>query len=277
MTLDATAPLLAGSAPPSAWSGAAAPRRPLRPVPAAHLVMVLGLPPWPELAAALAPDGVRLLWLADVAAALDAARLAHFDAVVISSRSVDAAPGLALTRLKSILGCPLLACAAPGSARLEDDDIAWLDRGADGWVHAPATPHRLRAHLLALLRSHSIARTAPTPAPAGHCAWQVDLVRNRLSCGTQPAIALTEAQAALLHCLIEAQGRVVPRARLAQALMPSHGHALKARSIDVYVHRLRSRLRAAGVRDHDIAAVRGRGYCVSSTSVGATDAGPRLV
>ena len=47
---------------------------------------------------------------------------------------------------------------------------------------------------------------------------------------------------------------------LADRLVPSHGHALQARSIDVYVHRLRDRLRKAGAADHDIEAVRGRGY-----------------
>jgi DNA-binding response OmpR family regulator len=35
---------------------------------------------------------------------------------------------------------------------------------------------------------------------------------------------------------------------------------LRARSIDVYVHRLRQRLSAAGVRDLTIEAVRGRGF-----------------
>ena len=70
---DASAALPAGGTLPNAWVplGAAAPERPPRPVPASRLVMVLGLPPWPELAAALAPDGVRLLWLADMAAGLD--------------------------------------------------------------------------------------------------------------------------------------------------------------------------------------------------------------
>jgi DNA-binding response OmpR family regulator len=35
---------------------------------------------------------------------------------------------------------------------------------------------------------------------------------------------------------------------------------LRARSIDVYVHRLRQRLAAAGVMDLQIDAVRGRGF-----------------
>ena len=53
---------------------------------------------------------------------------------------------------------------------------------------------------------------------------------------------------------------MVPRAQLAEASLPSHVHVLQACSIDVYVHRLRVRLREAGVSGRDIAAVRGRGY-----------------
>jgi DNA-binding response OmpR family regulator len=71
-------------------------------------------------------------------------------------------------------------------------------------------------------------------------------------------VALTEVQSVFLQCLFDAEGRIVPRSRPA-AVLPN-GHPVHARSIDVYVHRLRKRLHGAGVFDLLIEATRGRGY-----------------
>jgi DNA-binding response OmpR family regulator len=229
---------------------------PSRPAAPSRLVLFVGVTPRPDLAALLAVDGMRCLSLASVAAALDAARLARFDAVVLHASALGAAQARALAGLRLALGCPLLVWAGA-----EDgiDEILALEQGADAWLRQPMAPRRLRAHLLALLRHH-----APNAEPAAdeplRCRWQVDRVHNRLHGAAPRPVALTEAQSALLQCLVDADGRVVSRAQLADTLLPSHGHALQARSIDVYVHRLRDRLRKAGAAGHDIEAVRGRGY-----------------
>jgi DNA-binding response OmpR family regulator len=230
-----------------------------RPAPS-RLLLFVGVNPRPEMTALLAVEGMRCLSLASVPAALDAARLARFDAVVLHASALGAARSRALTALRAALGCPLLVW---GDADEDFDEILALEQGADAWLPPAMAPRRLRAHLLALLR-HQEPATEPAADDALHCRWQIDRVHNRLYGAAARPVALTEAQAALLQCLLDAEGRVVSRAQLADALVPSHGHALQARSIDVYVHRLRDRLRKAGSHGQDIEAVRGRGYRLGS-------------
>lgn len=256
MTLDTSTatPALRDGAP---RFEAAFPQQPTpsRSAAASRLVLFIGVAPSAEMKATLAPDGMRCLWLGTPTAALEAARLARFDAVVLGAATLSPSAVGELARLRAALGCPLLVWADPDN---EAGEIVALEQGADAWLPQPMAPRRLRAHLLALMRGHA-SPTAP-PELALHCTWRVDRVHNRLHGATLRPVALTEAQAALLQRLVDADGRVVPRAQLAEALMPSHGHTLQARSIDVYVHRLRTRLREAAVRGHDIEAVRGRGY-----------------
>lgn len=256
MTLDATIAVPGqsdeGAARPGSFFVPSPARRPTAP---SRLVLFVGMTPKPDLASLLATDGMRCLWLASVAASLEAARLARFDAAVLHAPALGATQARALAHLRMALGCPLLVWAGPDD---EIDEILALEQGADAWLPQPIAPRRLRAHLLALVRSHG--PTADAADELLPCRWHVDRVHNRLQGAAPRPVALTEAQAALLQCLVDADGRVVPRAQLADALVPSHGHALQARSIDVYVHRLRGRLRRAGASGHDIEAVRGRGY-----------------
>jgi DNA-binding response OmpR family regulator len=227
-----------------------------RPAAPSRLVLFIGVTPKPELTTLLAIDGMRCLSLPSVAAALDAARLARFDALVLHTAALGVGPARTLAGLRLALGCPLLVWAGADDSI---DEILALEQGADAWLPQPMAPRRLRAHLLALLRHH-VPAAEPVADEALQCRWQIDRVHNRLHAAAPRPVALTEAQSALLQCLVDADGRVVSRAQLADALVPSHGHALQARSIDVYVHRLRDRLRKAGVAGHDIEAVRGRGY-----------------
>ena len=67
---------------------------------------------------------------------------------------------------------------------------------------------------------------------------------------------------------------MVPRAELHDQVCAPESD-LRARSIDVYVHRLRQRLLAAGVRDLSIDAVRGRGFVLRSETLGPAAAPPR--
>jgi two-component system response regulator RstA len=231
---------------------------PLRRPPASRLVLFVGAEMRPDtaLADALARDGTRCLWLAGAEQAIRAARLAFFDAVVLDGLLVDGAAGRTLAEVRGALRCPVVVV---GRHADEIDEIVALESGADAFLARPLAPRRLRAHLLALLRHHAPAAEPPADETL-RCRWHVDRVHNRLHGAAPRPVALTEAQAALLQCLVDADGRVVSRAQLADTLVPSHGHALQARSIDVYVHRLRDRLHKAGAAGHDIEAVRGRGY-----------------
>ncbi len=257
MTLDerVTAPTLAVDALPRV--GEATPARSAAP---ASLVLFVGTAPASPLCDLLAHDGMRCLWLAGPAQALRAAALARFDAVVIDAAQLGSHAAGWIAELQAQLRCPLIVVADHAD---EVDEIVALELGADAYLARPLAARRLRAHLAALMRQRQPPSAGdeglrrPSPA-AGAAGWRLDRVANQLFVDGR-GVALTEVQGALLQCLIEAQGRIVPRARLATALR--HGHGLSARSVDVYIHRLRSRLREAALEHRVvIAAVRGRGY-----------------
>ncbi|MES2957371.1 MAG: response regulator transcription factor [Pseudomonadota bacterium] len=243
----------------------------------ARLVLFVGTPPPSRVCELLADDGMRSLCLPGPAQALRAATLAHFDALVIDAATLGSRAALWLADLHHQLRCPLVVVAEQAD---EVDEILALELGADAYLARPLGARRLRAHLAALMR---LRRPMPSQGDAGwptasvHDAattdtagWQLDRVANRLSIDGRD-IALTEVQCSLLQCLIEAEGRIVPRARLAEAL--PHGHGLSARSVDVYIHRLRTRLRGEALEQRlAIEAVRGRGYALSGLHKAARDA-----
>ena len=212
------------------------------------------------LAQALARDGVRTLRLAGVEQALQAGRLACFDAVVLDATLAGAGVGTVLAELRGVLHCPVLLVAGPEADEI--DEIVALELGADTFLVRPLAPRRLRAHLAALLRRQP--QLAPTSEPAaaqprysGAGAWVLDTMTSRLLRGTRQ-VPLTELQSRLLLCFMQRPGRMVPRAELVAAL--PQGHNLQARSVDVYIHRLRQRLREQAVEGLAVEVVRGRGY-----------------
>lgn len=252
--LDET--LTAATRDPAAapWRATAAAR------PTVALVLFVGSAcrPSPAVCESLAHEGMRCLWLGGHEQAALAARSAQFDAVVVDASSLSARGGAALAQLHAAVRCPVVMLAERGD---EIDEILALELGADAYLQRPLSPRRLRAHLSVLIRWRRpvVALEDPIdPADTSDdCQWQVDRIRNRLVRGSA-SVALTEVQCAFLQCLFEANGRIVPRAHLAAAL--PNGHTVHARSIDVYVHRLRKRLHDAGVFDLLIEAARGRGY-----------------
>jgi DNA-binding response OmpR family regulator len=194
------------------------------------------------------------------AQAVAAAALARFDGLVLDLAALGTTPAAWVTRLRRSLQCPIVAL---GSAGGEAGAIRALDLGADAFLPCPLSPRRLQAQIAALLRLRHAAGHAPRPdalAPALP-GWRVDRIDNRLLCGDL-ALDLTDAQSALLQCLLAAAGRVVPRTDLAAAL--PRGEAVQARSVDVYVHRLRRRLQQVPGLALKIEACRGRGYRITA-------------
>lgn len=211
---------------------------------AARFVLFVGeaCRPGVEDRAALARDGLRCLWTGDVPQAQRAARLARFDAAVVDAEVLGSPFGLALARLRDTLSCPMMVIGGAALGAGEDvDEIIALELGAEAFLRRPVAPRRLRAHLAALLRR----RTEPEPP-----AWQAGL-------------PLTSVQAALLNCLMAAQGRIVQRDELMAAL--PGGRSLRARTVDAHMHRLRRRLAATGSASLCIDAVHGRGYMLRTS------------
>jgi len=238
------------AAPDSPWHGPA-------------LVLFVGAAVRPErgLADMLAQAGLRCAAVSDLATAQEACGNLQFDAVVIDAAALSPSLALGLSHLQPHAACPLLVVA---DAPNEIDEIIALEHGASDYLALPLSPRLLRAHLTALLRTRptadsgfgdlpgSTARNGSTPG------WLLDPMLRELRWGSN-SVALTECQFAILRCLASPSGRVVPRAEL-EARASGPDSTLTARSIDVYVHRLRRRLAEAGMDAFDIHSVRGRGY-----------------
>lgn len=99
----------------------------------------------------------------------------------------------------------------------------------------------------------------PAPPPSGipNVGIVVDLARHRVTVDGQP-VSLSFREHALLRFLVEHQGEVHDRQRLRHALAgETHGDPISARTIDVYLQRLRRRLHPYG---DVVRTVRGHGY-----------------
>jgi len=249
-------------APPNAAALASAPEDLLQ---APSLVLFVGsaVRPERELAELLAQAGLRCAAVSDLATAHEACSNLQFDALVVDAALLSPSLPLGVASLKPQAGCPLLLVAAAPS---EVDEIVALEHGAAAFLARPLSARLLRAHLMALLRKPAGQVDDPgtgaplSPAEASRTpqGWLLDPMLRELRWGSH-GVALTEGQFALLRCLASPVGRVVPRAEL-EARASGPDATLTARSIDVYVHRLRKRLADAGFLGFEIQCVRGRGY-----------------
>ena len=230
----------------------------------AHLVLLVAHRRAPQrcLVDCLAQRGLRCIWIDGLQAVDRVADQVVPDAVVYDAQAEATPLPAALAQLRQWFAGSLLVLDA---AHDEIDEILALELGADGVLAHPVSPRRLRAQLEALLRrptSGSVPVVVGDAEPDLPAGWHLDAVHNRLQRGAQ-SVALTGGQAHLLRCLAVHAGRVVPRAELHEQVCAPESD-LRARSIDVYVHRLRQRLLAAGVHDLWIDAVRGRGFLLRS-------------
>gem|GEM_PF-457599 len=264
--------------PTSSFERTPAPQRALDAGAPARLVLVVGAQSRPQRAWAdcLSERGLRCIWEADVEHLASLQGQVLFDAVVADVSGVDdgCMVGL-LARVRQLYRGRVLVVS---DSHDEVDEIMALELGADDFLVTPLSARRLRAHLLALLRPESTGAAAasrpPEPGPPVTTlgGWRLDAARLRLQRGEQ-AVELTTTQAQLLQCLAHHAGRLVPRAELHERICPGASD-IRARTIDVYVHRLRRRLADAGVTGIHIEAVRGRGFVLHADVDDGIAAGP---
>jgi DNA-binding response OmpR family regulator len=139
------------------------------------------------------------------------------------------------------------------------DRVLGLTEGADDYLPKPFSPAELVARVRTILRR---TERSPDDAPATVYALadlEVDAARHRVTVGGRE-VSLSSLELRLLGVLLEADGRVLSRDRLLDAL---YGHAegdVTDRAIDVYVKRLREKLGDDPDAPRYVATVRGTGY-----------------
>ncbi len=149
---------------------------------------------------------------------------------------------------------PVLMLTAKGD---DVDKVVGLEIGADDYLAKPFNPRELLARIRALLRRSR----APAAANGGRLRagdLEIDFAAREVTVGGKRA-ALTHFEFQLLAALAKAQGRVLSREQLMDAVK---GEDLDAfdRSIDVHVSRLRAKLEKDPKAPRFIKTVRGAGY-----------------
>jgi two-component system phosphate regulon response regulator PhoB len=197
-------------------------------------------------------DGFRCRTAASGAEALDAARAAMPDLVVLDLM-LPGMDGLEVCR-RLRAGSTVPSIIMLTAKADEVDRVVGLELGADDYVVKPFSPKELVARVRAVLRRGRPAEAARVLAGGGVA---LDLARHQLTVAGVP-VALTPKEFELLHTLMESAGRVLSREHLLNRVWGyARADEIESRTVDVHVRRLRAKLGEAGAR---ITTVKTVGY-----------------
>ncbi|MFN2521316.1 MAG: response regulator [Candidatus Limnocylindria bacterium] len=198
-------------------------------------------------------EGLPVITVGDGRAALTAIRERAPRLIVLDLMLPEIDGMTVARRVREDSDVPILMLSARGGVA---DRILGLSEGADDYIPKPFSPAELVVRVKAILR-----RSGP-PRVRGTLRLddiEIDRDRHAVRRGAD-AIALTAAELRLLVSLVEADGRVLSRDALLDAL---YGHDVGEtldRTVDVYVGRLREKLGDDPDRPRYVATVRGAGY-----------------
>ncbi|MFL6048639.1 MAG: response regulator transcription factor [Gaiellales bacterium] len=133
------------------------------------------------------------------------------------------------------------------------DRIGGLDAGADDYLVKPFSLGELAARLRALGRR---GKTTPQVIEAG--PLQLDTGAREARVNGSP-VELTGTEFALLEYLMQNAGQVLSRDQLREEVW-GEGFEPASNVVDIYVHYVRRKLKAAGLEVDPIRTVRGLGY-----------------
>jgi DNA-binding response OmpR family regulator len=220
-------------------------------------------------------EGYSVVTAADGPAALDAIET-HQPALVVLDLMLPELDGRAVIRAvrrdDEAAATPIIILSARGSTI---DRIAGLEDGADDYLPKPFSPAELVLRVKSILRRATPATPgAPRPAtPAAparprpilqHADLTLDPDRYEVRRGDKP-IDLTRVEFRLLETILAADGRVLSRDQLLDAVYGDDGAEILDRTIDVHVGRLRDKLGDDAERPRYVATVRGVGYRAART------------
>ena len=223
-------------------------------------------------------DGFSVVTAADGPAALDAIER-HRPALVVLDLMLPELDGRAVIRAvrrdDAAAATPILIISARGSTL---DRITGFEDGADDYLPKPFSPAELVLRVKSILRRTTPATPAPVPAgtpvtrtsgppdtaAAGsrtitHADLVMDLDRYEVRRDGAP-IELTRVEFRLLQTLLEADGRVLTRDQLLDAVYGRDQSEVMDRTIDVHIGRLRDKLGDDADAPRYVATVRGIGY-----------------
>ncbi len=211
-------------------------------------------------------DGFSVVTAADGPGALDAIET-HRPALVVLDLMLPELDGRAVIRAvrrdEEAGATPILVLSARGTTI---DRIAGLEDGADDYLPKPFSPAELVVRVKAILRRSTGGATAATAAPSPgstgvirHNDLTLDRERHEVTVGGA-SVQLTNVEFRLLQTLLEADGRVLSRDQLLDAVWGADQSEVLDRTIDVHIRRLRDKLGDDADAPRYVATVRGAGY-----------------
>ena len=200
-------------------------------------------------------EGYAVVEAGDGRAAL--AALERFDpALVVLDVLLPEMDGLAVARaLRDRATTPVVMLSARGAPA---DRIAGLASGADDYMAKPFSPAELVLRVKRVLARAGVEPTTPR-GRLGRGGLSVDLDRHEVSLDGR-SVRVTAVEFRLLVALLEANGRVLSREQLLDAVYGREAELVLDRTIDVHVGRLRDRLGDRADAPRFVATVRGVGY-----------------
>ena len=183
----------------------------------------------------------------------------HSPRLVVLDLMLPEVDGMAVIRQTRAMGdIPILVLSARGST---GDRIQGLSEGADDYLPKPFSPAELVARVRTILRRTE--RDAPEASQSNlrfrSGDLEVDVARHTVSIDGR-AVTLSILELRLLTALLTADGRILSRDQLLDAIHGISEADVTDRAIDVYVKRLREKLGDDPATPRYVATVRGAGY-----------------
>lgn len=218
-------------------------------------------------------DGFTVVTAADGPAALEAIET-HQPALVVLDLMLPELDGRAVIRAvrrdEEAAHTPILVLSARSSTI---DRIAGLEDGADDYLPKPFSPAELVLRVKSILRRAGAASAAGV-APASesmvepalrHGDLTIDPSRHEVRRDDGTMIDLTRVEFRLLTTILGADGRVLSRDQLLDAVYGHEASDVMDRTIDVHIRRLRDKLDDDPEAPRYIQTVRGIGYRAART------------
>lgn len=188
----------------------------------------------------------------DLANAREALQKEEFDVLVLDLGLPD---GNGLVLLKELRqgssACSVLILSARGDV---DDRVTGLNLGADDYLSKPFS----FSEFLARIRSLTRRRDRVRQTTLSYESLKMDLVSREVTMEGK-RVELSQREYALLEYLLKNQGRVLTRTQIAEEIWDCH-FDMETNLIDVYVRKLRNKLKVTTGEEPPIRTVRGVGY-----------------
>ena len=169
--------------------------------------------------------------------------------------------GLTVIRRHAPGDVPILVLSARGAV---GDRIIGLAEGADDYLPKPFSPAKLVARVRTILRRTERDRDGVRGERLAIADLELDPDRHSATVAGRP-IDLSALEVRLLWALLDANGRVLSRDALLDAIHGDGEGDITDRAIDQYVKRLREKLGDDPAAPRYVATVRGVGYRAAGT------------